>query len=198
VEVTPHAADLVSRIRGRAQGAEEELVERYTRGITLLLEHTCNDRSAAEDLCQETFRIVIEKIRNGDVREPEKLSGFVCHTAKNLAIEYYRLAARVESTDFENARQFPQAAHQLDDLLRQEEARLARKVLDGMETLRYREVLYRFYIAEEPKEQICARLQLSALHFNRILYRAKARYRTLYEEAIAHRAGKREKQQNKE
>lgn len=178
------SADLVSRIFERLHGAEDELVRRYARGISTLLRHSCKDSSAVEDLTQETFRIVIEKIRNGDLREPDKLSGFVCQTARNLAIGHYRRAARTESAEFDDQREFSESARQLDDLLRQEQAQLARRVLDGMETARYRELLYRFYIAEEPKEQICARLQLSAVHFNRILYRAKESYRSLYEEAI--------------
>jgi RNA polymerase sigma-70 factor (ECF subfamily) len=122
----------------------------------------------------------------------------VCNIAGNLAIDYYRRAARMEPGDFESARRFPDPPRQLDDLLRREEARLARKVLAGMETARYREVLYRFYIAEESKEHICARLRLSALHFNRILYRAKERYRVLYQEALNSDAGKGRKRQNKD
>jgi hypothetical protein len=37
-------------------------------------------------LYQETFRIALEKIRRGDVREPEKLSGFMGGIARNLVI----------------------------------------------------------------------------------------------------------------
>jgi hypothetical protein len=44
----------------------------------------------------------------------------------------------------------------------------------------YLTVLFRFYLAEDKKEQICADLGLSGLHFNRVLHRARERYLELY------------------
>jgi RNA polymerase sigma-70 factor (ECF subfamily) len=182
-------AGLVRRIQDRAPGAEDELVQRYTRGIDAILARTIHDRSSAEDIRQETLGVVIEKIRNGELREAERLSGFVCNTARNLAIEYFRRQARGRPVNLEDAGPLPEPAPSpLDRFLRDEQARLARKVLGEMETKRYREVLYRFYIAEEPKESICRRLGLTSLNFNRILNRAKDRYRELYREAMASRA----------
>jgi RNA polymerase sigma-70 factor (ECF subfamily) len=166
-------------------GAEAELVERYARGIAILLRHASKDPVLADDLQQETFRIVIEKIRKGEVREPEKLSGFVLAIARNVAIGYYRRAVRAEASDLEEAEQLADPSPgPLDELLRREQTAIARQVLNEMESARDREVLYRFYIAEEPKTQICTLLGLSGVHFNRILYRAKERYRVLYQEAM--------------
>jgi RNA polymerase sigma-70 factor (ECF subfamily) len=178
--------ELVRRIQARAPGAEEELVDRYTRGIAAILARCINDRSADDDIRQETLRLVIEKIRNGELREPKRLSGFVCNTARNLAIEYFRRQARRRPVDLEDAGPLAEPTPSpLDCLLREEQARLARKVLREMGTERYRQVLYRFYIAEEPKESICRRLGITSLNFNRILNRAKDRYRALYQEAMA-------------
>jgi RNA polymerase sigma-70 factor (ECF subfamily) len=46
------------------------------------------------------------------------------------------------------------------------------------------QVLYRFYIADDEKEQICADLGLTSLHLNRVLHRARERFRELYERAM--------------
>ena len=51
-----------------------------------------------------------------------------------------------------------------------------------MKSARDRQVLFRFYIAEENKEDICSDLGLSSLHFNRVLFRARERFRELYEQ----------------
>ncbi len=51
----------------------------------------------------------------------------------------------------------------------------------SFETDRDRQILYRFYIAEEDKERICADLDLSSLHFNRVLFRARQRFKDLLE-----------------
>jgi RNA polymerase sigma-70 factor (ECF subfamily) len=143
------AVDLVRRIEEHVPGAEEELVDRYSRGIAVILARSINDRSAAEDIRQETLRLVIEKIRNGELREPGRLSGFVCNTARNLAIEHFRRQTRRPPVNLEDAGPLAeQVPNPLDCLLRDEQARLARRVLAEMGTERYREVLYRFYIAD--------------------------------------------------
>ena len=178
--------DLVSRIRAGDRQAEAELVERYSRGVMIIIRREVRDTVAAEDLHQEGFRIVLEKIRRGDVREPEKLSGFVCGVARNLVIDHFRRATRQENNAvIDEAVSIPHPApDQLQELLRKEKADLVRQVLKGMSNERDIQALYRFYIADDDKEQICADLGLTSLHFNRVLHRARERFRELYEQAM--------------
>ena len=42
---------------------------------------------------------------------------------------------------------------------------------------RDREILRRFYVEEEDKDSICKDLKIDGTHFNRVLFRAKARFR---------------------
>jgi len=183
------AADLVSRILAGDGQAEAELVERYSRGVTFVISRETGGASAADDLYQEAFRIALEKIRRGDLREPEKLSGFVLGIARNLVIDYFRRAARQESlTEIDEAAPLSHPApSQLDELLRKEQAALVRRVIDELPSERDRQALFRFYIAEEEKESICADLGLTGVHFNRVLHRARERYRELYEKAVKRR-----------
>ncbi|HEU0176594.1 MAG TPA: sigma-70 family RNA polymerase sigma factor [Blastocatellia bacterium] len=178
--------DLVSRIRAGDRQAEAELVERYSRGVRIIIRREVHDTAVAEDIYQETFRIALEKIRQGDVREPERLSGFICGVARNLVIEYFRRAARQGGiTEIEEASPLPHPApDQLQVLLRKEKADFVRRILKEMPNERDIQVLYRFYIADDEKEQICADLGLTSLHFNRVLYRARERFRDLYERAM--------------
>ncbi|MCP4664535.1 MAG: hypothetical protein GY856_54820 [bacterium] len=53
-----------------------------------------------------------------------------------------------------------------------------------MPTERDREVLSRFYLAEEDKEQICCDLGLAGEHFKRVLFRARRRFKKLYEARV--------------
>jgi RNA polymerase sigma-70 factor (ECF subfamily) len=183
-------ADLVSRIMAGDQQAEAELVERYSDGVKIIIRREIGSASAADDLYQEAFRIVIEKIRRGDVREPEKLSGFVCGVARNLVIDYFRRAARQESVrEVEEATLLPDPApDQLEALMRKEQADFARQVLKEMRNERDIQILFRFYLAEEKKEQICADLGLTSLHFNRVLHRARERYLELYKRLSSDRS----------
>ena len=59
-----------------------------------------------------------------------------------------------------------------------------RRVLEELSTARDREILFRFYVAEEDKEEIAADHGLTSLQFNRVLHRARERYRALYVERI--------------
>jgi RNA polymerase sigma-70 factor (ECF subfamily) len=180
-------ADLVSRIRAGDRQAEAELVERYNRGVRVVIRREVGDSAIADDLYQETFCLVLEKIRRGEVREPEKLSGFVCSVARNLVISHFRRAARQEAlTGTEEITSLPQLApNQLEGLLRKEKVELVRQVLQEMPNQRDIQVLFRFYIAEEEKEKICADHGLTGTQFNLVLHRARERYRELYLRAMS-------------
>jgi RNA polymerase sigma-70 factor (ECF subfamily) len=179
-------ADLVRRILAGERSAEDELVCRYSRGVSIIVRRIARDPALTEDICQEAFRLVLEKVRRGEVREAEKLSGFICSLARNLAIDYFRQAARRETTeDIESSRPLSDPApDQLSVLLQREKANAVRQVLKELKPARDREILYRFYIAEEEKETICADLGLSSLHFNRVLYRARERFRELCQQIV--------------
>lgn len=180
----PNSVVLVERILSGDRSAEAELVERYSRGVSLILARGTRQASTREDLLQDTFQLTIEKIRRGELRDPERLSGFICNVARNLAADYYRRTSRHESAE----RRFqidsagpPDALHQV---LAAEKAAIVRQILNDLRPTRDRDLLYRFYIAEQDKEQICKELGLTSLHFNRVLFRARERYRELYEKLV--------------
>jgi RNA polymerase sigma-70 factor (ECF subfamily) len=183
-------ASLAGRIARGDRAAEDELVARYRRAVTVILSGSRRDAAAIEDLFQETFRIAIEKIRAGALREPERLSGFLCALARNLAIQHFRKIARHPSAgDPDPEALAAPGAGPLEELLRSERAAITRRVLSELPSDRDRQILYRFYIAEDDKDRICRDLALTSLHFNRVLFRARERYRTLYLEAAARGAG---------
>jgi RNA polymerase sigma-70 factor (ECF subfamily) len=180
-------SDLVIRIQGGDQQAETELVERYSRAVMSIIRRSLGDSNLADDLYQETFCIVIEKVREGDVREAERLSGFVCGVARNRVIKHFQRATQQERlTETEETVSLTQPGHdQLKELLRKESAEIVRQILKEMTNERDIEVLFRFYLAEDDKEQICADLGLTSLQFNLVLHRARERYRELYERRIS-------------
>jgi len=179
-------AELVDRIRAGEAGAEDELVRRFSRGLSIILRRATADAALAEDLHQETFRIALAKIRAGEVREPSKLAGYLASLARNLSIEHFRRRTMGGASAEIDGRDHPPspAAGPLELLLKGEEAALARRVLSELGSERDRQVLFRFYVAEDEKREICADLGLTALQFNRVLHRARQRFRELYERAI--------------
>jgi RNA polymerase sigma-70 factor, ECF subfamily len=178
--------NLLSRIRSGDQQAEAELVECYNCVVISIIRRGVGDPATTDDLYQETFCIVLEKIRQGDVREEEKLSGFVCGVARNRVIKYFQRATQRQSlTQPEEIEYLPHSASdQLEQLLQKEKTDFVWQILKEMTNERDIQMLYRFYLAEDDKEQICADLGLTSLHFNRVLHRARRRYRELYKRLL--------------
>lgn len=176
------AADLVQRIVRGDAAAETEMVERYSRGLLFLLRRMTSNPDLADDLHQETFRIVLERLRRRGLEDPERLAGFLNRTARNLVIGDYRKTTRRRTDSLEDTdRAADPAPGQLHQTLLDEEASFVRRLIGELRPDRDRQILYRFYIAEEPKERICSDLELSSLHFNRVLHRARRRFKNLLE-----------------
>ncbi|HVG18671.1 MAG TPA: sigma-70 family RNA polymerase sigma factor [Blastocatellia bacterium] len=174
--------DWVRRITQGDSAAEAELIARYRDGVAIIIGRIVRNESATEDLTQETFRISLEKIRGGDVRAPERLSGFICGVARNVAIEYVRRIRRLTNHEEIGAAEQIRDPRpdQFEQLLSKERAEVARQAISELKVERDREILFRYYIAEQDKDQICADLGLSHQQFNSIIFRALKRYKELY------------------
>jgi RNA polymerase sigma factor (sigma-70 family) len=174
--------DLVRRIIGRDPLAEEEWVRRYSGGVFQIIYQVVHNYSLAEDLRQDTLLKALEKIRNGELREPERLSGYVCSIAKFIALEHVRkMRAAVKVEDVAAADRLPDSAPDPYELvLQKEKAESVRKLISEMKVERDRDILFRYYILEEERDAICAALKISREQFNGIIFRAHKRYKELH------------------
>jgi len=184
-EASPEAR-LARRIEAGDHQAEEHLVDRYGRGVALVLDRQRSWRGEVDDLFQETFRVAIEKLRRGELREPSKLPAFLAQIARNLSLDSRRKRGRRKTEPDPEAvdRAVAQRSSPLGHLIDRENATLVRRVLAELRNDRDREVLFRFYLAEEERDRIAEDLGLDTLQLNRVLYRARQRYRALYEERM--------------
>lgn len=183
-------ADLVRRIQAGDRTAESDLVARFSRGLLLMLRRLVQNPALADDLHQETLALVIEKIRRGEVREPEKLGAFLRSTARNLFIADRRKEARyraLEEGEEDGARPMPAIADRgpapLERILAEEEARQVQRLLGELRFDRDRQLLLRFYLSDDGKEEICADLEIDPQRFNKVLFHARERLRELWERA---------------
>lgn len=184
------ATDLVRRIGAGDASAEGELVERYSRGLLYLLRRLAPEM--ADDFHQETFRIVLERLRRRGLDDPAALAGFLRGTARNLVVAERRkmVRRRTDLDDEELERAVHPGASQLSAVLLDEEAETVRRLIQELPTDRDRQLLMRYYVAEEEKETLCAELGLDSLHFNRVLFRARQRFKELLERSRGHPEGR--------
>ncbi len=180
------ASALVRRIAAGDRGAEGEMVERYSRGISFLLRRLTGSTELAQDLHQETFRIVLERLRGRGLEDPAGLAAFLRGTARHLAVaDRRKVARRRTEADDEALAEIPHPApSQLSSVLLAEEAAAVRELIHELPTERDRELLLRFYVADEEKDSICNALGLDRLHFNRVVFRARQRFKDLFERRL--------------
>jgi RNA polymerase sigma-70 factor, ECF subfamily len=184
-------SEIVRRIIAGDSGAEAELVRLYQKGVAMIIRRILGSAPAGEDASQDTFRKVLEKIRRGELREAERLSGFVCSVARNTALEYIRRARKhinQEGADAAEHMSDP-APNQLDEILSDEKARAVHHVIKELKLERDRELLRRYYIEEEDKDIICASLNMTSAQFNNVISRAKARFKGLYVQRFGRQGG---------
>ncbi len=175
------AIDFVNRIHAGDKLAEGELIQHYGPGVLLMLEHRTQDQQLAVDLYQDTFVIVIERLRGKSINEPHKLGAFIYGTSRNVLIGDFRKKARRKTfadTDIV-AETADSTSGPFQNVNRDEEANIVRQIISSMRSRRDRTLLRRFYIDEAEKEKICSELNLSSLHFNRVLFRARRRFKDL-------------------
>ena len=172
--------ELVGRIEASDEGAEALLVERYARPLKLILLKRSGDPTLAEDLCQDTFIIALRRLRAGELKNPDALGSFLRQIAVNKFIEHKRKDARFVQQDNEIIElKLPHRDRKSEKQDRQHARKVLQRALFSLSQQRDREILRRFYLLDEDKAEICTALDLSAAHFDRVLYRAKQRMREL-------------------
>ncbi len=164
-----------------SEAGQMELVNRFSRGLTCMLIKRTGNPDLSQDLVQETFRLVIQKLRNGEVKEPAKIIGYLRQVAINLLIANHRKNKHWVQGE-ENMSEPEDAAPSGESRLEQNQrVQLVRKVIAEMTKPRDREALIRFYVAEEDRTQICADMKLDTLQLTKILHRARGRFKQIWQ-----------------
>jgi len=163
--VVPGAADApdfagwVARIATGSPADEAALASYFAPRVRAMLRARLRQVEAVHDLGQDTLVAVILAIRKGQVREADRLPGFVQGVARNLANNHLRGVTRRGEAPFDEALEATLAAR--DD--REEEDRLA-AVARGLEAIAPadREVLQLTLVEGLPPRDIAHRLNLSS------------------------------------
>jgi RNA polymerase sigma-70 factor, ECF subfamily len=170
-------SQLVQRIRGGDETGMEDLYRIFARGIRFYL---CRQLGPQEldDKIHDTFLIVVQAIRRGEIREPERLMGFVRTVVRR------QVAAHIDHMVHNRREQINlDVSVRVADRRRNPEQSAAFRqktqfMLDILKQLaeRDRAILTRFYLHEQSQEQICEEMNLTETQFRLLKSRAKARF----------------------
>lgn len=165
-------AGVVGRIQQQDSSGVVDLYALISGVVRANLSHVVN---SYEDDLHEILLIVIEAILRGELRNPERLSGFVRTVARRRAIAHIR-------GNIDYRRRFvshPEVAPSPDPSPEQRavsvERELSMRYVLASLRRRDREILVRFYIQEQRPEQICAEMALTPNQFRLFKSRALAR-----------------------
>jgi RNA polymerase sigma-70 factor (ECF subfamily) len=175
-------ADLVARIAAGDRRAEQEFVRSYERGVRALVRRHCRPNDPiVDDLAQDVLARVLERLRAGAIREPAALPAYVQATIVYATSAEYRSrrvtepAALIDELPSDDNPSERASSNQLAGLLR--------SLLAQLPVARDREILVRFYLEEQDKDEVCRGLGIDASHFHRVVFRARERFRALLDGA---------------
>jgi RNA polymerase sigma-70 factor (ECF subfamily) len=152
-------------------------------GLRALILRRVRDPDLAADILQDAAVTTLEKLRAGVIAHPDGVGGYLYRVALNHLRNYRRKdRASLSSADALEELADSDGDPQWNQVGRAQWAQLARRTLEELRTARDREILARFYLEDEEKDDICASLHLSTQHFNRVVFRARNRFRALLEE----------------
>ncbi len=171
-------ASLVQHILQGDPSAEEELVRRFRGPVFVMALVRTRDAEAARDLAQEVLLQVIQALREGRLRNEDRLAAYVHGTARNLVNHYFRVRQSRELPQ-PGRDPAPETTENSEDLLEQADRR--RFVREALERLNAGErAVLQLSLAEGlPPAEIARRLGLTPEAVRQRKSRAMRRIRKL-------------------
>ena len=165
----------------RPNGSGQQAILRNMTGLRAQLARVTGNVELAADLLQDAVVTALQKLRAGEISDPSHLDGYVYRVALNHLRNHRRrnrlLAANSE--DISDPAEEADSSRVAKEFEADQWARLVKKLLQEMPVMRDRELLVRFYLKDESKEDLCREFGLTELHFNRVIHRARDRFREL-------------------
>jgi len=173
-------ANLVESIRAGDQAAMTQLYSTFGRGVRYYLSRQLGAQDI-DDKVHDTFLVVLGAIQRGELREPDRLMGYVRTVVRRLVATHIgrMVEERKERMDLEDG--LKMADERVDperDTLRRQKMDIMQQVLRTI-SRRDREILTRFYLYEQNQEQICREMGLNDTQFRLLKSRAKHRFAEL-------------------
>jgi RNA polymerase sigma factor (sigma-70 family) len=177
---------LVDRVREGDDSCISDLYKSFAKAVRY---YVCRHLGAQEleDKIHDTFLLVIQAIRRGELRDRDRLMGFARTIVKRqVALHIHRrVHHRQDHLDHDATFKVPDPrGGPEEDILFRQRLQLIRQVLEELGK-RDREILTRFYLREQSQAQICEEMALTVTQFRLLKSRAKARFGELGRKKLA-------------
>jgi RNA polymerase sigma factor (sigma-70 family) len=173
----PPWSGLVEQIRNGDPSALERMYRVFSTGVRFYLCRQLGPQDL-DDRLHDVFLIIVQSIQKGELREPERLMGYVRTIVRRQVAAQIddNVRARRNQADLEFGMSLSdQHPNPERSAIEHQNAELAMRILNSLPK-RDREVLARFYLEEQPPDRICREMGLTETQFRLVKSRAKARF----------------------
>jgi RNA polymerase sigma-70 factor, ECF subfamily len=171
-----HRVQLVEGIQAARAESMEELYRVLLKSPRFFLASKIPSQEV-DDRLHETFQVVVSAVQHGQLRDPQRLMGFVYTVLKRQVMLHFggAVAERRRTGSLDEASNVPGSMNPEQAASSAERLRLTTTILEALPELE-RKVLIEFYLNEKPVEHICAELSLTETQFRNLKCRAKGRF----------------------
>jgi RNA polymerase sigma factor (sigma-70 family) len=173
----PPWSGMVEQIRNGDPSALEQMYRIFSTGIRFYLCRQLGPQDL-DDKVHDVFLIIVQSIQKGELREPERLMGYVRTIVRRQVAAQIddNVKARRNQADLEFGMTLSDHhANPERSAIEHQNEELAMRILNSLPK-RDREVLARFYLEEQPADRICREMGLTQTQFRLVKSRAKARF----------------------
>lgn len=174
----PQTHDVVEMIRGGHPGGLEELYS-MARNFTFFIMRQLGSDDL-QDKVHDVFVTAATAISAGKLRDSERLTPYLTTLTRFYTYGQIdrRMVRRKYVAPLEHANIPDRDVNLEHSVYRQQKMRIVREVLHAMPK-RDRDVLQRFYVEEQSKEQICREMNLTPTQFRLLKSKAKSTFAKL-------------------
>jgi len=159
----------------------EQLIGQQYPALLLLFRRKVGNDQLADDMINQAVATALEHLHAGRVAQPSLIAGYIFRVAMNHLRNHRRKSderpAHRDSLDVIEDLEGNIDDDDAEPLIR----RQVRRIVEELSTARDREIVKRFYLDEQGKEDICKDLGLVPLQFDKVIFRARQRMRELFE-----------------
>lgn len=172
------AIELVEKLQQRHPAAFEELYG-LVKNFTFFLMRQLGTEEL-QDKVHDVFVTVAQAILSGKLRDPERLIPFLTTVTRFYTYNQIgrRISRRRVCTLSDGVNPVDARMNLEQNTYSQQRTRIAKEILNAMPG-RDRDVLHRFYLEEQSKEQICHEMKLTPTQFRLLKSKAKSTFTEL-------------------
>ncbi len=189
MELFAFTREYEERLREGDPSTEQHFIAYFEQLLRIKLRARMLASETVEDLRQETYIRVLIKVRNAEVRQPERFGAFVNSTCNFVLQEFYRASSKTSPWD-DSYLEMPDHAVDVEGFLvtKQMKERV-REVLEDLPK-KDRDLLHAFFLEEKDKDEVCEQFRVDRDYLRVLLHRAKDKFRVLYEKDKQERSGR--------